>query len=101
MSESSTSSGTPAAGKPRTRKPSAQRGGKTHKETLRLRLAKSGIATPGDQKATIRALGFRRVGDVVERPDTPEVRGRIRKIRHLVEIVGTETHEPGTRKSDG
>lgn len=59
-----------------------------HSTTLKLRLAKSGISTPKDQKATIRALGFRWVGDVVERPDTPEVRGRIRKIRHLVEIVG-------------
>jgi large subunit ribosomal protein L30 len=57
-------------------------------ETLRLKLAKSGIATPKDQKATIRALGFRWVGDVVERPDTPDVRGRIRKIAHLVEILG-------------
>jgi large subunit ribosomal protein L30 len=59
-----------------------------HPTTLKLRLAKSGIATPVDQKATIRALGFRRVGETIERPDTPEVRGRIRKIRHLVEIVG-------------
>lgn len=58
--------------------------------TLRLRLAKSGIATPVDQKATIRALGFRRVGQVVEREDSPSLRGRIRKIRHLVEILAGE-----------
>jgi large subunit ribosomal protein L30 len=58
--------------------------------TLRLRLAKSGIATPVDQKATIRALGFRRVGQVVEREDSPSLRGRIRKIRHLVEILDAE-----------
>lgn len=57
------------------------------RDVLRLRLAKSGIATPKDQKAAIRALGFRRVGDVVERQDTPDTRGRIRKIAHLVEIV--------------
>jgi large subunit ribosomal protein L30 len=57
---------------------------------LRLRLAKSGIATPVDQKATIRALGFRRVGQVVEREDSPSLRGRIRKIRHLVEILEGE-----------
>jgi large subunit ribosomal protein L30 len=69
------------ARKPRGRKTAAQ------KEKLRLRLATSGIATPKDQKATIRALGFRRVGEIVERPDTPEVRGRILKIRHLVEII--------------
>lgn len=88
MSESRTRSAAPAAGKRSARRPAAHRAGKTHKETLHLKLAKSGIATPKDQKATIRALGFRRVGEVVERPDTPEVRGRIRKIRHLVEIIG-------------
>jgi len=57
------------------------------KTSLTLRLAKSGISTPVDQKATIRALGFRRVGDVVEREDNPSLRGRIRKIRHLVEVI--------------
>jgi large subunit ribosomal protein L30 len=74
----------PAAKKPRARKPASP-------AMLRLRLAKSGIATPKDQKATIRALGFRRVGGVVERRDCPELRGRIRKIQHLVEIVRTES----------
>jgi large subunit ribosomal protein L30 len=54
---------------------------------LRVRLVRSGIATPVDQKATIRALGFRRIGDVVEREDSPALRGRIRKIRHLVEVI--------------
>jgi large subunit ribosomal protein L30 len=57
-----------------------------HRTSVTLRLAKSGISTPVDQKATIRALGFRRVGDVVEREDNASLRGRIRKIRHLVEV---------------
>lgn len=70
----------PAGRKPRAKK--AERAG-----TLRLRLAKSGIATPVDQKATIRSLGFRRIGDVVEREDSSSLRGRIRKIQHLVEIL--------------
>jgi large subunit ribosomal protein L30 len=69
-----------AAKKPRARKAAP-------KSALTLRLAKSGICTPVDQKATIRALGFRRVGDVVEREDSPSLRGRIRKIRHLVEVI--------------
>ena len=69
-----------------TAKGSRQR--KTGQRTsLTLRLAKSGISTPVDQKATIRALGFRRVGDVVEREDNASLRGRIRKIRHLVEVI--------------
>ena len=54
---------------------------------LQVRLVRSGIATPVDQKATIRALGFRRIGDIVEREDGPALRGRIRKIRHLVEVI--------------
>lgn len=54
---------------------------------LRLRLARSKICTPADQKATVRALGFRRVGQVVEMKDGPETRGRVRKVRHLVEIL--------------
>jgi large subunit ribosomal protein L30 len=65
--------------------------------SLTLRLAKSGISTPVDQKATIRALGFRRVGDVVEREDNASLRGRIRKIRHLVEVI--ENRDRTTRNS--
>jgi large subunit ribosomal protein L30 len=55
--------------------------------TLRVRLARSKICTPVDQKATVRALGFRRIGQIVEMRDGPEARGRIRKVRHLVEIL--------------
>jgi len=54
---------------------------------LRVRLARSKISTPVDQKATVRALGFRRVGQIVEMEDGPATRGRIRKVRHLVEIL--------------
>jgi large subunit ribosomal protein L30 len=82
VSETRTAAAVPAK-KPRTRK-------SERKTSLRLRLAKSGIATPVDQKATIRALGFRRVGQVIEREDSPALRGRIRKILHLVEILGDE-----------
>jgi large subunit ribosomal protein L30 len=57
-------------------------------EFLRVRLARSKISTPVDQKATVRALGFRRVGQIVEMEDGPSTRGRIRKVRHLVEILG-------------
>ena len=78
-------SDTPAAPETRAKKPRARKSERP--ATLRLRLAKSGIATPVDQKATIRALGFHRVGEVVEREYTPSLRGRIRNIRHLVEIL--------------
>ena len=59
---------------------------KVSSETLTLRLAKSGICTPKDQKATLRGLGFSRVGQRVVREDTPSIRGMVRKVRHLVSI---------------
>lgn len=55
--------------------------------TLTVRLVKSGICTPKDQKATIRGLGLRRIGQQVVRADDPAVRGMILKVRHLVEVV--------------
>lgn len=54
--------------------------------TLRIRLVRSGICTPKDQKATLRALGFRRREQEVVRADHPAVHGMIRKVRHLVEV---------------
>jgi len=55
-------------------------------QTLTLRLAKSGICTPKDQKATLRGLGFSRVGQRIVREDTPSIRGMVRKVRHLVSV---------------
>ena len=42
------------------------------------------------QKATVEALGFRRMHQVVEHDDTPQIRGMIFKVRHLVEVVESE-----------
>lgn len=55
---------------------------------ITIRLVHGGIACPKDQKATIKALGFRRRGETVTREDTPAIRGMVRKIRHLVEVEG-------------
>ncbi len=63
--------------------------GKKKKEsgaTVRVRLVKSGICTPKDQKATLRGIGFRRLGEELTRVDSPSLRGMIRKVRHLVEV---------------
>ncbi|MFN2387737.1 MAG: 50S ribosomal protein L30 [Thermoanaerobaculia bacterium] len=58
---------------------------------LTIRLVRSGICTPKDQKATLQALGFRRREQEVVRADDPAVRGMIRKVRHLVEVeTGSE-----------
>jgi large subunit ribosomal protein L30 len=57
------------------------------KDRVTITLARSGICTPKDQKATLIGLGFRRLGQQVVREDSPSVRGMIRKVRHLVEVT--------------
>lgn len=54
--------------------------------TLRITLVRSVIGRPPDQEATVRTLGLRRIHQTVERPDTPEVRGMLNKIRHLISV---------------
>ena len=54
---------------------------------LTITQVKSGICTPKDQKATLKGLGFRRLGQKVVREDTPAVRGMVRKVRHLLEVT--------------
>jgi large subunit ribosomal protein L30 len=53
---------------------------------LRITWVKSSIGYSRQQKGTIRALGLRRLGDVVEQADTPVIRGMIDKISHLVQV---------------
>lgn len=55
--------------------------------TLRIRLVRSGIGCPEKHKRVIRGLGFRKLHQVVERPDSPAIRGMVAKVCHLVEIV--------------
>lgn len=57
---------------------------------LRVAWVKSSIGYSRRQKGTIRALGLRRLGDVVEHNDTPEVRGMLNKVSHLVQVEETE-----------
>jgi large subunit ribosomal protein L30 len=62
----------------------------THKENimaiLRVKYVRSAIGYPKDQKATIRALGFRKLQQTVEHEDHPAVRGMIKKVIHLVQV---------------
>lgn len=55
--------------------------------TIKIRQVKSGICTPPSHRDTLRGLGLRRIRHVVEREDTPAVRGMVKKIAHLVEVV--------------
>jgi large subunit ribosomal protein L30 len=54
---------------------------------VRLRQVRSGIGCPREMRETLKALGLRRMHQVVERHDTREMRGMIAAISHLVEIV--------------
>lgn len=54
--------------------------------TIRIRLVHSSIGCPPKQRAVVRGLGFRKLQQVVERPDSPSIRGMIAKVPHLVEI---------------
>jgi large subunit ribosomal protein L30 len=56
---------------------------------LRVKWVKSSIGYPKDQKATIQALGLRKLHQTVELDDQPAVRGMIRKVIHLVQVEET------------
>ncbi len=60
------------------------------KKTITIRLKKSTIACNPDQRATINGLGLKRREQVRTLENTPSVRGMIKKVIHLVEVV-TET----------
>ena len=55
--------------------------------TVKLKWVRSFIGCTRDMRATVRGLGFRRLQQVVEREDTPAVRGMVDKVRHLVVVV--------------
>jgi large subunit ribosomal protein L30 len=60
--------------------------GKTSDRVIRVTLVRSPIGYTKDQRATARALGLRRLHQMVEHPDTPTLRGMIQKIIHLVQV---------------
>lgn len=55
-------------------------------KTLRIKQVRSAIGLGKDQKATVRALGLKRMNDTVEQADSPAIRGMIFKIKHLVQV---------------
>ena len=58
--------------------------------TLRIKYIRSSIGRSAHQKRIVRSLGLRKLNQVVEREDTPAVRGVVAKIPHLIQIVGRE-----------
>ena len=54
---------------------------------IQLKWVRSAICAPIKQKLVIKGLGFTRLNQVIVRPDTAAIRGMVKKIPHLVEIV--------------
>ena len=54
---------------------------------IRIQYYRSTIAFPRKQKDIVRSLGLRKLNQIVERPDTPAMRGTVQKIPHLLRIV--------------
>jgi len=57
------------------------------KKLLRIKQVRSPIGRPQNQHEVLRSLGLRRIHQVVERQDTPAVRGMILKVNHLVTVL--------------
>ena len=55
--------------------------------TIKIKQIKSKIGYPIDQKRTLEALGLRKIYQVVEKEDSPALRGMIRKVHHLVTVI--------------
>ncbi len=55
--------------------------------SLKVKLIKSTIGSKKDQIATATALGLRKIGDEAIQPDNAMTKGKINKIKHLVEVT--------------
>jgi len=57
-------------------------------EKITVRLVRSMIGRPEKQRLVLRGMGLTKLQKVVQLPDTPQVRGMIDKVKHLVRIEG-------------
>ena len=57
-------------------------------KTVKVEQIASPLRRDNTQRATLIGLGLNKIGRVKDLPDTPETRGMINKIRHLVRVVG-------------
>ena len=68
--------------------------------TLAITQVKSSNGANGRQRDTLRSLGLRRIGHTVERPDSPQLRGMVHAVRHLI-VVEEKTRVAGAARRDG
>jgi large subunit ribosomal protein L30 len=55
--------------------------------TIRIQYYRSFIAAPKTHKQIVRSVGLTKLNQIVERPDTPAMRGFVAKVPHLLRIV--------------
>ncbi len=55
--------------------------------TIKIKQIKSGIGRPERQKRTLRALGFIKLNQTLEKEATPQIMGMIHKVAHLITVV--------------
>jgi large subunit ribosomal protein L30 len=60
--------------------------GTTATGTLRITQLRSTIGAKQNQRATLKSLGLRKIRQTVDKPDTPQIRGMILTVRHLVTV---------------
>lgn len=56
--------------------------------TIKIKQVRSAINRPARQKATIKALGFTKLNQTIEKEATPQIMGMVKKVSHLIEVVG-------------
>ena len=54
--------------------------------TIKIKQVRSKIGCPKNQKATLEALGLKKINSVVEREDTPAILGMVEVVKHLVSV---------------
>ncbi|HEX4947759.1 MAG TPA: 50S ribosomal protein L30 [Blastocatellia bacterium] len=54
---------------------------------IKVQYYRSAICTPEKHKVIVRSLGLTKLNQIVERPDTPEIRGMVLKVPHLLRII--------------
>ncbi|MCF6465280.1 50S ribosomal protein L30 [Clostridium sp. Cult2] len=54
---------------------------------IKIKLVRSIIGRPEKHRKTIKALGLRKIGQVVEKEDTPQIRGMIALVDYMVEVI--------------
>lgn len=67
---------------------------------LKITLKKSPIGYSEKQKRTVKALGLRRLNACTLKADTPQIRGMVRRIAHLVEVEEVKESTSGGKESE-